>query len=121
MANRMKSYEMIPERFKEKYLKFYEELYHPERSALDVKTKELVAIAASLASGCQGCFKGHVTKAVRLGATRAEVGEAIAIAIAINAAAIVDRTDIANFDYDLVRRLWEGGEPMDENNGDSVK
>jgi AhpD family alkylhydroperoxidase len=106
---RMKSYEMIPERFKKRYLDFYDELYHPERSVLDLRTKELVAIAASVTAGCQGCFKGHVLKAVRVGATREEIGEAIAIAIAINGAAIVDRTDIANEQFDLVRKLWENG------------
>jgi AhpD family alkylhydroperoxidase len=106
---RMKSYEMIPERIKKRYLEFYDELYHPERSALDLRTKELVAIAASVTAGCQGCFKGHVIKAVRAGATREEIGEAIAIAIAISGAAIVDRTDIANEKFDLVRKLWENG------------
>ncbi|MDZ7345146.1 MAG: carboxymuconolactone decarboxylase family protein [candidate division KSB1 bacterium] len=111
---RMKSYEMIPERIKKRYLEFYDELYHPERSVLDLRTKELIAIAASVMAGCQGCFKGHVTKAARLGLTREEVGEAISIAIAISGAAIVDRTDIANFDYDLVRRLWENGEEAEK-------
>lgn len=107
MKKRMKSYEMVPDRFKKKYLEFYDELYHPEHSVIDMKTKELIALAVSLAAGCHGCFKGHVTKAVRYGATREEVGEAISIAVAINAASIVDRTDIANFDFDLVQRLWE--------------
>jgi len=107
--HRMKSYEMIPERIKKRYLEFYEELYHPERSAIDLKTKELIAIAASVVSDCKGCFRGHVLKAVRAGATREEVGEAIAIAIAISGAAIVDRTDVANLEFDLVRKLWENG------------
>jgi len=98
MTKRMKSYEMIPERFKQRYMEFYEELYDPEKSVLDLRTKELIAIAASLTAGCHGCFNGHVKKAVRNGATREEVGETIGIAMAINAAAIVDRTDIANFD-----------------------
>lgn len=113
MPKRMKSYEMIPDRFKQKYLEFYDELYHAEHSVIDIKTKELIALAVSLAAGCHGCFKGHVTKAVRFGATREEVGEAISIALAINAAAIVDRTDIANFDFDLVQRLWEKKENGD--------
>ena len=108
MARRMmKSYQMIPERFKEKYFKFYEELYHEERSVLDIKTKELVSIAASLAAGCKGCFKGHVIKAIRNGATREEIGESIAIAMGIQAAAIVDQTDIAFEEYEIVRKIWE--------------
>ncbi len=108
MARRMmKSYQMIPERFKQKYFKFYEELYHEERSVLDIKTKELVSIAASLAAGCKGCFKGHVIKAIRNGATREEIGESIAIAMGIQAAAIVDQTDIAFEEYDIIRKIWE--------------
>jgi len=109
MPERMKSYEMIPDRIKKKYLDFYDELYNQENSVLDLRTKELIAIAASLIAGCQGCFKGHVTKAARLGVTQEEVGETIAIAIAISGAAMVDRTDIANFDANLVQRLWKNG------------
>ncbi len=112
MAERMKSYEMIPDRIKKKYLDFYDELYNQENSVLDLRTKELIAIAASLIAGCQGCFKGHVTKAARLGVTQEEVGETIAIAIAISGAAMVDRTDIANFDASLVKRLWKNGQPV---------
>jgi len=114
MAKRvMKSYEMIPERFKQQYFKFYQELYNPDESVIDIKTKELISIAASLACNCQGCFKGHVRKAVKHGATRAEVGETIAIAIGINAAAIVDQTDVANMATDLVEELW-GNEDSEE-------
>lgn len=112
----MQSYEMIPDRFKQRYFKFYEELYHPERSVLDIKTKELVSIAASLAAGCKGCLQGHIVKAAKHGASREEIGEAIAIAVGINAAAIVDQTDIVNKEYNLVRELW--GEPEDEDNSE---
>ena len=102
----MQSYEMIPDRFKKRYFTFYEELYHPERSVIDIKTKELISIATSLAVGCKGCLHGHIIKAVKHGATREEIGEAIAIAVGINAAAIVDQTDIVNKEFDLVREIW---------------
>ena len=118
MPRQMKSYEMLAERFKEKYFSFYQELYDSEKGVLDKKTKELISLAVSLAAGCKGCFKGHVTKAARNGATREEVGEAIAIAVAINAAAIVDQTDIANIDYDLVHKLWENPESFNDNEAD---
>lgn len=117
---RMKSYEMIPERIKKRYLEFYDELYNPERSVLDLRTKELIAIAASVIADCKGCFKGHILKAVRAGATREEVGEAIAIAIAISGAAIVDRTDVANEQFDLVRKLWENGGGRDEESNETT-
>ena len=87
------SYSMVDPRFREIYFQFYKETYKP--SVLDRKTKELVAIAASLAAKCQGCLEGHVKKALKFGATREEISESIAIAIGVNAAAIVDLTDIA--------------------------
>jgi AhpD family alkylhydroperoxidase len=87
------SYTMVEPRFRDIYFQFYKETYRP--SAIDRKTKELIAIAASLAAHCQGCLEGHVKKALKFGATREEVSEAIAIAIGVNAAAIVDLTDIA--------------------------
>jgi AhpD family alkylhydroperoxidase len=87
------SYTMVEPRFREIYFQFYKETYRP--STLDRKTKELIAIAASLAAHCQGCLEGHIKKALKFGATREQVSEAIAIAIGVNAAAIVDLTDIA--------------------------
>ena len=87
------SYTMVDPRFRAIYFQFYKETYRP--SVLDRKTKELVAIAASLAAKCQGCLEGHVKKALKFGATREEISESIAIAIGVNAAAVVDLTDIA--------------------------
>ena len=87
------SYTMVDPRFREIYFQFYKETYKP--SVLDRKTKELIAIGASLAAKCQGCLEGHVKKALKFRATREEISESIAIAIGVNAAAIVDLTDIA--------------------------
>jgi len=87
------SYTMVDPRFREIYFQFYKETYKP--SVLDRKTKELIAIGASLAAKCQGCLEGHIKKALKFGATREEISESIAIAIGVNAAAIVDLTDIA--------------------------
>jgi len=93
------SYTMVDPRFREIYFRFYKETYKP--SVLDRKTKELVAIAASLAAKCQGCLEGHIRKALKFGATREEISESIAIAIGVNAAAIVDLTDIAAENMDV--------------------
>lgn len=87
------SYTMVDPRFREIYFQFYKETYRA--SVLDRKTKELVAISASLAAKCQGCLEGHIKKALKSGATREEISETIAIAMGVNAAAIVDLTDIA--------------------------
>ena len=93
------SYTMVEPRFREIYFQFYKETYKP--SVLDRKTKELIAISASLAARCQGCLEGHIKKALKFGATREEISESIAIAIGVNAAAIVDLTDIAADNMDL--------------------
>ena len=87
------SYSMVDPRFRDIYFQFYKETYRP--SVLDRKTKELIAIAASLTAKCQGCLEGHIKKALKFGASKEEVSESIAIAIGVNAAAVVDLTDIA--------------------------
>ena len=93
------SYTMVDPRFREIYFQFYKETYKP--SALDRKTKELVAIAASLATKCQGCLEGHIKKAMKFGATREEISETIAITMGVGAAAVVDLTDVAADNLDL--------------------
>lgn len=75
------------------YFQFYKETYKP--SQVDRKTKELIAIAASLGFRCEGCLRGHITKALEYGATPEEVSEAIAITMGVAAASVVDQTDIA--------------------------
>ena len=91
-----RSYSMLEPRMKKIYGSFYKELYFtPERRVLDPKIQELISIAASLAARCEGCLDGHLKKAVSLGASKEEISEALSIAIAINAAAMVDLSDQA--------------------------
>lgn len=87
------SYSMIEPRMKAIYGQFYKETYFSDRARLDTRTQELIALACSLAAQCEGCFDGHLKKALKAGATKEEISEAIVIAIGINAAAIVDQTD----------------------------
>jgi AhpD family alkylhydroperoxidase len=49
--------------------------------ALDSKTKELIALAIGIAARCDGCLVYHAKAAMRLGATREEVLEAIGVAV----------------------------------------
>jgi AhpD family alkylhydroperoxidase len=49
--------------------------------ALSEKTKELIALALGVAAHCDGCLGFHVKALARLGATRAEVEEALGVAI----------------------------------------
>lgn len=48
---------------------------------LDSKTKELIALALSVAARCEGCVAAHAKALARLGATRAEVAETLGVAI----------------------------------------
>ena len=52
--------------------------------ALDVKTKELIALAISVIERCDGCIASHAEAAARSGATRAEVAEAIGVTFLMN-------------------------------------
>lgn len=83
------------------YFEFYRETYSSQHSCLDRKTQELIAIAASLTARCQGCLEGHINKALKEGATKEEIAESIAVAMGVNAAAVVDLTDIAAASLDL--------------------
>src|ERR1044072_6227439 len=89
------SYSMMEPKMRRIYGEFYREIYYSEKKHLDTKTQELISIAASLVAKCQGCIEGHLKKALQAGATEEEISEAISIAAAINAAAIIDLTDIA--------------------------
>lgn len=86
---------MVEDRMRKIYFKFYKETYKDqEGSKLDRKTKELIAIAASLGFNCSGCLEGHLKKALQHGATKEEISEAISIAMGVAAASVVDRTDL---------------------------
>ncbi len=89
------SYSMIEPRLKNIYAQFYKATYFTDDKALDSKTQELIALACSLVAKCEGCIEGHIKKALKEGATREEISEAIVIAVGINAAAVVDLTDKA--------------------------
>ena len=93
--NKPASYSMMEPKMRRIYGEFYREIYFSEAKHLDTKTQELISIAASLVAKCQGCIEGHIKKALQSGATPEEISETISIAAAINAAAIIDLTDIA--------------------------
>jgi AhpD family alkylhydroperoxidase len=49
--------------------------------ALDARSKELIAVALSVASRCDPCIAFHVPAALRHGATREQVMETLAVAV----------------------------------------
>lgn len=54
---------------------------------LDAKTRELIALAISVTTRCDGCITVHTAEAVKLGATKGEIAEALGVAVALNAGA----------------------------------
>jgi AhpD family alkylhydroperoxidase len=52
---------------------------------LDGKTRELIALAISVTTRCDGCITVHTGEALRHGATREEIAEALGVAVALNA------------------------------------
>jgi AhpD family alkylhydroperoxidase len=95
-----KSMSMIEPRLRNIYLTFYKESYFTP-TALDIKTKELIAIGCSLVAKCEGCLEGHIRKALEVGATKQEISDAIVIAVGVAAAGVVDMSDKAAIKLDL--------------------
>jgi AhpD family alkylhydroperoxidase len=62
------------QRFKE----FAQKVY--AGGALDLKTKELIAVACSSVGRCPHCTDGHLAKAKEVGASEEEIAEALAVA-----------------------------------------
>ena len=56
-----------------------------EDGVLDAKTKELIALAISVAIRCDGCVAFHAQAAVKTGATRDEVMEVMGMALYMGA------------------------------------
>lgn len=54
---------------------------------LDAKTRELIALAVAVTTRCDGCITVHVGEALKHGATREEISEALGVAVALNAGA----------------------------------
>jgi AhpD family alkylhydroperoxidase len=54
---------------------------------LGAKTRELIALAVAVALRCDGCITVHTEAALRHGATKEEIAEALGVSVAINAGA----------------------------------
>jgi len=54
---------------------------------LDPKTRELIALAVAVTRECDGCIVVHTDAALKHGATREEIAEALGVAISVNAGA----------------------------------
>jgi AhpD family alkylhydroperoxidase len=58
-----------------------------KQDLLGPKVRELIALAVAVTTRCDGCITVHTEAALRHGATREEIAEALGVAIALNAGA----------------------------------
>lgn len=54
---------------------------------LDEKTRQLISLAVAVTTRCDGCISVHSNEAVKAGATREELAEALGVAVAMNTGA----------------------------------
>jgi AhpD family alkylhydroperoxidase len=54
---------------------------------LGAKMRELIALAVAVTARCDGCITVHSEAAIRHGASKEEIAEALGVAIAVNAGA----------------------------------
>jgi AhpD family alkylhydroperoxidase len=71
---------------------------------LEPKTKELLAIAASVASGCVTCLETHMVLARQAGADSRDMQTAVNIARAVRLQAVTTIDDLAT--------QWAQGDPI---------
>ena len=50
-----------------------------EKGALDPKTKELIALGISICIRCEPCIISHVDSLIKLGVTKEEIQETVAV------------------------------------------
>jgi AhpD family alkylhydroperoxidase len=54
---------------------------------LDEKTRQLISMAVAVTTRCDGCITVHSDLALKAGATKEEISEALGVAVAMNAGA----------------------------------
>ena len=58
-----------------------------KEGVLDGKTRELISLAVAVTTRCDGCIAVHAESALKQGARRAEIADALGVAIAMNTGA----------------------------------
>jgi AhpD family alkylhydroperoxidase len=54
---------------------------------LDEKTRQLIALAVAITTRCDGCITVHTDAAIKAGASKEEIAEALGVSVALNAGA----------------------------------
>jgi AhpD family alkylhydroperoxidase len=56
-------------------------------SKLGEKTRQLISLAVAITTRCDGCIVHHTEAALKAGATKEEIAEALGVSVAMNAGA----------------------------------
>jgi AhpD family alkylhydroperoxidase len=56
-------------------------------TALGEKTRQLISLAVAVTTHCDGCIVVHTDAALKAGATKEEIAEALGVAVSMNAGA----------------------------------
>ena len=54
---------------------------------IDAKTRELIALAVAITLRCDGCINAHTDAAIKAGATKEDIVDALGVAVMVNAGA----------------------------------
>jgi AhpD family alkylhydroperoxidase len=60
---------------------------NPKTSKLGEKTRQLISLAVAVTTHCDGCIVFYADAALKAGATKEEIAEALGVAISMNAGA----------------------------------
>jgi AhpD family alkylhydroperoxidase len=77
----------------EAFHEFSRQVFAP--GALDVRTKQLIAVAVAHTTQCPYCIRGHTAAALNAGASEAQIMEAIWVAAEMRAGAAYAHSTIA--------------------------
>ncbi|MDP6182869.1 MAG: carboxymuconolactone decarboxylase family protein [Gammaproteobacteria bacterium] len=77
--------------------------------ALDIKTKELIALGISVAQGCDGCMAWHSAALNDLGVSREEAAEALGVAVEMGGGVALYSAAKAMDGYDQFLSARSGG------------
>ena len=93
----------------------YKQLYDSALAAgtLDVRTKELIALAIAVSKECDGCIAAHAHAAVLHGATPPEAAEAIGVTFLMNGgpATVYGARAFAAFQEFYAEQAQRAGQP----------
>ncbi len=70
-------------------VKAYAAFHHANSASkhLDAKTRELIALGVAISLRCDGCINAHTEAAIKAGASKEEIIDALGVATMVNAGA----------------------------------